>query len=312
MKQQVTVANIADFILQEYSKNSCSTGLYNGKAGLSLSLFIASEYLHDEKMEDVAYELIKESLALKQTDFRFETGLAGIGYALLYLIENKYLDADFDDLFDEQYEAIIKGLETIEQDPIRLVNSLKDIYFLSKADEIKNDDRIGITIKKILEGCELFFTVQFHDFADIHYVNKKFHVLNAYNVYLKLVDFVGYTCFSPSLMRTYASLYRNGKIASSFEAGYYLSRITERHSITGYEDVISENIRNGITNSHPHTLYLKEMIDFTKATQNDQHITGRTIRDLSKFVDERQNPLGYGSGLARLLIFSINKDIELL
>lgn len=255
MKQQVTVANIADFILQEYKKYTRSAGLYNGKAGLSLSLFIASEYLQDEKMEDIAYDLIKESLVIKQTDCRFETGLAGIGYALLFLIENKYLDAEFDDLFGEQYEAIIKGFDKIEQDPVRLVNSLKDIYFLSKVGKIKKDDRIEVAIKKIFEGCELFFTVQSHDFTDIHYVGKKMQILNIYNIYLKLVDHVGHAHFSPSLLETYASLYRSGKIASFFETGYYLNRITGKYSIEGYEDCICENIDNGLKNSYPNTLY---------------------------------------------------------
>ena len=311
MNLQITPADIADYILQKYNITR-SPGLYDGKAGLSLSLFIASGYLKDEKMEDIAYELIKESLALKQMDIRFETGLAGIGYVLMHLIENRYLDADFDDLFGEQYEAIIKGLEKIEQEPVKLVNSLKDIYFLSKVGKFKKDDRAERAIKKMLEGCELFLTVQFHDFADIHHSGKKIQILNAYILYLKLVDYVGHAHFSPSLLETYASLYRDGRVASSFETGYYLNRIAERYAIKEYEDVVAENIDRGVKNSYPNTLSLKEMIDFAKLTHNDRHITCNTIQNLSGFVNETHNPLGYGAGLARLLIHCIDKNVELL
>jgi hypothetical protein len=39
--------------------------------------------------------------------------LAGIGYALLYLVEKKYLEADSDDIFGMHYESLIKGYEYI-------------------------------------------------------------------------------------------------------------------------------------------------------------------------------------------------------
>ena len=85
MTQKETIRKIAKLIEQSAEKIN-STGLYNGKAGLSLSLFLASEYLKDEQLGDIAYRLLQESLIMKSYDVNFENGLAGVGYALLFLI----------------------------------------------------------------------------------------------------------------------------------------------------------------------------------------------------------------------------------
>jgi hypothetical protein len=174
---------------------------------------------------------------------------------------------------------------------------------------------------------ELFLTVQFQDFADIHYINKKIDVLNIYKTYLKLIDYSGYSHFSRSLLENYADLYRKGKIISSLETGFYLSKMAAKYDIKEYEYIIDENIKNGIHNIHLSTLSLKERIDLTRITgsMNDKDAKEydllpdieslhkeKVIRDLLKTIDEKFFPLGYGAGLGRLLIHCVNKHIELL
>jgi hypothetical protein len=327
MTKDETVRKMVGLLLRNAEKTN-STGLYNGKTGLSFSLFVASKYLQDESVEDIAYQLLQESLIIRANDTGFEGGLSGIGYALLYLIENEYLEADFDEIFGEQYETVIKSFETIEKEPLRLVNSLQVIYFLSKRRVVKKEDeRIEKIIKKIFEGLELFLTIQFHDFTDIHYINRKADVLNIYSVYLKLVDYSGYSHFSRVLLEDYAALYRKAQIVSSLETGFYLSRIVEKYSITGYEDIINENIANGINNIHISTLSLKERVDFAKIIDTIQckeikrdnllpdvesFNKDKAIRDLLRSMDEKSFPFGYGYGLGRLLIYYAGKDVELV
>jgi len=327
MIQETVVLKLVDHILRDVESVN-SPGLYDGKAGLSLSLFIASEFLRNETIEDKAYELLKKSLVIKNFDTNFENGLAGIGYAMLYLIENDYLEADFDEIFEEQYETLIKSFENIEKDPLRLINSLQVIYFLSKARSIKKEDvRIEKIIKKIFEGLELFLTIQFQDFVDIRYINLKADVLNIYHTYLKLIDYSGYARFSHALLEDYVALYRKGKIVSSLESGFYLKRIAERYNIKGYEDVINENINNGINNIYVSTLSLKEKIDLAKIIDaiGGKGIKGKDLlpdieglqkekamRALLKTVDGRSFPFGYRGGLGRFLIYCINKNTELL
>jgi hypothetical protein len=327
MNRKEKIRKIADQILQNVGKTG-STGLYNGKAGLSLSLFMAAEYLQDEHIEDTAYRLFQESLVIQKNDAGFENGLSGIGYALLYLLENGYVEADFDEILGIQYKVIIQSFENIEKDPLRLLNSMQVIYFLSKVSGIKKEDnRIQEIITKIFEGVELFLAVQFHDFVDIHYANRKADVLNIFATYLKLVDYSGYIHFSRLLLENYAALYRKNRIVSSVESGFYLGKIVEKHNITGYEDIINENINHGINNILTSPLSLKEKIDFAKITdgikqkevKSDDILSGienlnidAVIQDLLKTGDEKFFPFGYGSGLGRLLIYYINKQTELL
>ena len=327
MTQETTVRKLVNFILRDVELINLP-GLFQGKAGLSLSLFIASKFLQDETFEDIAYELLKKSLVINYFDTSFETGLSGIGYVLLYLIENNYLDADFDEIFGEQYQMIIKGFETIEKDPMRLINSLQVIYFLSKVKSIKKEDeRIRKIIQKIFEGLELFLIVHFQDFTDIHYINNKEKVLNIYKMYLQLVDYSGYNYFSKSVLEDFAALYRRGRIVSSIETGFYLRNITTKHDISIYDDVVAENISNGINNIYVDTLSLKERIDLAKIIniikpKNDKKYDrllyfenlrkGKEIEDLLKTIDEKSYPLGYGAGLSRFLIYYVNQHIELL
>ena len=219
-------------------------------------------------------------------------------------------------------------LQNIEKVPLMLLKSLQIVYFLSKVSYIKEEDkRVHEIIKKIFEGIELYLTVQFYDFVDTRYINKKLDVLNTYKTYLKLVDYSGYTHFSRYLLEDYVALYRKGKITSSLEVGFYLSRITGKYNIKEYEDVINENINNSINNIYLDALSLKERIDFAKII-NDikykkinefdllQEIENmnedKVILSLLKTIDEKSFPFGYGAGLGRLLIYRINKQIELL
>ena len=85
--------------------NACavsSSGLYNGKSGMTLSLFEAARYLNDEPLEDHAFELLEETLLVNSEDIGCENGLSGVGYVLLYLIDNEFIDADFDDFFENR------------------------------------------------------------------------------------------------------------------------------------------------------------------------------------------------------------------
>lgn len=242
MIQKAALQELIDYILLNTYKVK-SNGLYNGKAGLSLSLFVASDYLQDERLEDKAFDLLQKSLITKSKDFSFENGWSGIGYALLYLIENKLLEADFDEIFGEQHEEIIKSYKNIDKEPIRLINSLQVIYYFSKILNIKREDvRLQKIIKKIMEGVEMFLIVHFNDFADIRYINDKASVLNIYETYLKLVDYSDYKYLSESVLKDYVELYRKGRIVSSLTTGIYLNKILKKNHIKNYEDVIRNNI----------------------------------------------------------------------
>ncbi|GHT66025.1 hypothetical protein AGMMS50239_26830 [Bacteroidia bacterium] len=174
---------------------------------------------------------------------------------------------------------------------------------------------------------ELFLTIQFHDFADIRYVNDKSAVLNIYESYLKLIDYSGYIYFSNALLADYSDLYRKGRVASSLIVGLYLNRLVKKYKIKKYKDIVEDNIRNGIKNIYTDALSLKERIDLIKLIYDnekseiidyehvpDLEITKKeaTMQNLLKLIDKNFSPIGYEAGLGRLLLFHANKHTEIL
>lgn len=284
-----------------------------------MALFEASRYLQNENVENEAFKLLQEAIIFNPGDLSFENGLSGIGYIVMCLIDKNFIEADFDEIFGEQYEKIVKSIVDVEKKPEMLLNSMKVIYFLSKAACIKpKDERLSRTKQKIFEGLELFLTLQFQDFSDIHCINDKMAVLRIYEVYLKLVNFAGYKHFSHVLLENYAVLYQTGRVLSSLAIGYELDILVRRNSIAGYDDIVNEQIADGTRNIHFAHLSLKEKIDVAKLLSDMEHNgialqnQDGMLRNLFKEINIKASPLDYYTGLARLVILCVNRQTELL
>ncbi|MDD2283956.1 MAG: hypothetical protein PHQ11_00945 [Paludibacter sp.] len=323
MINEITIRKLVDCILL----NACSvnsSGLYNGKAGMSLALFEAARFLHDEKIEDKAFDLFQECLVRPTNDYSFENGLSGVGYTLIYLIINKFIDADFEEVFKEHCEKIIYDFDSIDKHPDKLLISLKAIYFLSVLKSVHYEDiRVNQIIEKIFQGTELYLSLQFFDWKNMYYINRKADVLKTYETYLKLIDFAEYANFSDYLMNSYAELYRSGRIASSLSTGYYLCNIMKQNNVTQYRDVINSNISYGLKDIHPNLLSLEQKINLTKIIENintsygDYRLMGidfwgENFEKIKSSVRPNHLHYGYQYGLVRYLIYSINKRAILL
>ena len=321
----ITVPDMVKHLLR-YANMIKLSGLYNGRAGLSLSLFAAADHLIDEKLQDIAFGYIKEALVTKNDDYSFENGLSGIGYTLLYLIEKGFLDTDYDEIFGVRHKEILAFYDTVDTNPSLLLSHLTGLFYLTKVARIKDDNRIQTAIRKFFEGIELFFTIQFHDFVDFSYVGIKTELFRIFEIYLRLIDYSEYADFSRVVLEDYATLYRKGLIASSLKTGFYLDRISRHYQIKDFEDVINENMRDGFQNIHSETLSLKEKIDLEKLAADHPSYPVKTVDMLLNYRQMRKdqaivniskctemyNPLGYGAGLSRLLIYCIDRNMELL
>ena len=112
-KTERVIRHFAGYVLLD-SCASPSAGFYNGQAGAALALFESARALDDAFLEDEASRLLQEALASKGTDVGFRDGWAGIGFVLAYLIQNRFVDADFDELLGKQanlvYEYMQEGI----------------------------------------------------------------------------------------------------------------------------------------------------------------------------------------------------------
>lgn len=102
---------ISDYlILNGYSKSN--SGLYYGKAGIAIGLFELSRYLNDTRIEDHAFEILNQSLLSKSEFCDLDNGLSGIAFALKYLIENKFIEADPEELIGEKLDEIAAYIDS--------------------------------------------------------------------------------------------------------------------------------------------------------------------------------------------------------
>lgn len=300
------------------------SGLYNGKAGIALALFEAARFLKDDKIEDKAFELFQECLIRPTNDYSFENGLSGIGYVLIYLINYKFIDADFNEIFKDQCEKIICDLDNIDKNPKKLLESLKTTYFFSILKRVNCEDtRVSQIVEKIFQGTELYLSLQFFDWKNIHYINRKVDVLQTYETYIKLIDYTGYANLSSCLMNSYVDLYREGRIPSSLLIGYYLNKIMIKNNITQHKDVIENNINYGLKDIHPNLLCLDQKVNLKKIIENinmvegDDDIVGidcygENFEKIKKTVRPNYPHYGYQYGLSRYLIYLVNKKAILL
>lgn len=151
-------------------------GLLNGKTGISVFFYEYGRYLKNKIYTDYAGELIDEiyeEIAIN-TPLNFASGLTGIGWGIEYLVKNKFVDADTDEVLADIDNAVNRG---ILNNPLLLENE-NDLfgyghYCLSRLRGHENDnDNLSSLIKKehliyLIDECERLL------------VHKRNHLLNS-------------------------------------------------------------------------------------------------------------------------------------
>lgn len=221
MKKEILYRFIDYIVLNAYSVNSL--GLLNGKAGLALTLFEAARFLNDESLQ----KLILESLILMEnrSDYSFESGWAGIGFTLLYLLNNDFLEGDFDELFEDRWRQMIGQLNRLESFS---ANHLSLIHFLFAANKIKKEEQVTSLIDRILLDNAEKLKVYLLGFNDVTSKMIKQEVKRFFLHYLKMIVEIGaYSSFHP-VFDSYINVFNKGKIGSDFTIGFYLEQIGKR------------------------------------------------------------------------------------
>lgn len=171
-----TIANTLLINLQTVKKE----GLLLGKLGIALFLYKYSRYVDDKDyalFSDLYIEDIFSKMSInKSTDI--SNGLTGIGWAINYLIDNKFISAEEDENILEELDVYIKNIpiRNIEKDiDADIPIFSKGIYFMARRDKLE----IWNTIKEV-EEClvELGKT----SFFPLSYINSLMYFL------LKAID----------------------------------------------------------------------------------------------------------------------------
>lgn len=320
MMSRTTMQRLVDYVLlNAYSVNS--TGLYNGKAGLSLSLFHIARLLNDEYVEDQAYELLREALLSTNKDISFQEGLSGIGYLLHYLITNKFIEADFKELFEEQTFTIKKTIEEcINSTQKTFAGSLMPIHFLNAIKNYFPGEEVEQFISSIAAQSAQWLEQKLDNISVVTKENKT-EILNFVEMYMKLTDYYASLLPDWELLDRYATLYQADKLISNLSIGYHLKSIAERYQRTYLLAVATANITRGIKNLYPDAMPLSEQINLlyllheggTELPERIKSVEDRILNvndqtlEYEQYIIKNIRPVkytaGYQHGIARLLLY---------
>lgn len=127
-------------------------GLLNGKMGIAIFFYLYGQYTKIKLYENFADDLIDEIYNELNIELPidFSGGLMGIGWGIEYLVQNRFLEGDTDDVLKEIDDAVYRAtLRT----PL-LVESDKDLYgfglyYLARLQgKVADDSNLNTIIKK--------------------------------------------------------------------------------------------------------------------------------------------------------------------
>lgn len=312
------IKEITDYILlNAFSVDS--SGLYNGKAGLSLALFQVSRVFGSREIEDYAFDLLQESLLTKCKGIMFEKGLSGIGYVLLYLLNNKYIEGDFFDLFADNHMKIIDGIKIIEKvSDIEALSYLSLVYYLHGLEAVKENGENVKNINKILNRVESWLNKNFSTLESKVSETSKTDVLFIFSKYLKTINDCDAKVSLP-ILEKYAKLYKDNVFSSNIFIGVYLYNIGGKFN-SSFRNMGMEHCQHAKKSLYYESLSLSQKIDIAFISRRNGNILDNFYKNVEKDIfsfnmqmlednillemDTSSNLIaGYKTGLSRLISY---------
>lgn len=130
-----------------YSYHIEPTGLLNGKMGIALYLYRYGRYVDCKYYSEFADELLDKVLgSINHSSPDFESGISGIGWCINYLIKNKYVEGDPNDVLLNVDKRVFSQLSC---NPITSMLG-QGIYLLER---LKDNKKLEIHIDQLLDFC---------------------------------------------------------------------------------------------------------------------------------------------------------------
>jgi hypothetical protein len=202
MKQKLFFLKHYTLQLFKKGKSTSNLGLWNGKMEVAIYLFHLSQITQEEEYLLHANELIDdicENIS-NEIPFYFENGLLGIGCGLQYIINERFMEGDSDDILSEIDQVAINAINS------RPINSLSFksgvcgiafyLYHRLKNRSEDNDNTIILKLKEyliyLIDWIEelLLKTEEAQDYNDAYFLLCRLHKLNVFNY--KVEKLLGY------------------------------------------------------------------------------------------------------------------------
>ena len=107
------------------SQIESSFGLYGGKMGYAILFYEYSRFTQNSLFKQIADEQIDSIMHIPSNiSLKISDGLAGIGWGILYLKREKYIDCDLDSLLYPIDECLFQPCSTDEEDVASILSYL--------------------------------------------------------------------------------------------------------------------------------------------------------------------------------------------
>ena len=194
MRQSLSFLDITSNDLIEKGKYTSDIGLWNGKMGIAIFLLHIARIMQNKDYETQACEFVDDVynyISNQNIPFYFNNGLLGIGCGFEYIIEQKFMDGDSDEVLRE-IDQIAKYI--INMRPINKL-ALKDgicgvgfyIYFRLKHKQENDESMSTLFLKEyliyLIDWIEelLLKTTSQKDYNDVYFLLCRLQALNVLN-----------------------------------------------------------------------------------------------------------------------------------
>lgn len=244
-------------LLRGYALNNSS--LMYGKMGFVLSLFEYSQNCPNELAEKHAFNLLQEVLASSVQNNTFDKGKMGIAWSLMHLIDNQYIEADYQELYGKEHGEVLAFIKQINNDIINTSLNIDAISFLmiSKKYLFKSDldDLLISLIKKI----STYFSVtpnNFIEFATFYDLASK--AISCCNLYEELINYS--RNLVDVIIQSSLNILNDGFICTNISLGTNLLQFSIYHERKDIRKIADEFINCYVSNIILETIDLKEAI----------------------------------------------------
>lgn len=183
--------------LVERGKCLQTIGLWNGKMGVAIYLLHFTRITKNRIYENEAYELI--DAVYKQIPFEksvcFDNGLLGIGCGLQYLINNRFVEADSDEVLLELDDIAKNIIDIRSLDIINLEKGICGVgYYLYQRLKNRVNENDNMTVLKLKEYLIYLIdwiedlvlqTSDKQDYNDVYFLLCRLNKLNIFDYKVK-------------------------------------------------------------------------------------------------------------------------------
>lgn len=172
--------------LMLHSTSISDIGLLHGKVGIAIYFHHLARQSGKSVFSEFAGKLINEvtNSISTETPFDFESGITGIGWAIEYLIQNGFIDADADDMLEE-FDTKVYQVLIHEQKDIATTLAIGHYLVSRLRYRVKNEETIAVLDLKyqtILYIDELERQIyKSKPTAEVAYLLTELHKLNIFN-----------------------------------------------------------------------------------------------------------------------------------